>query len=228
MPLIHFTHVEEEAHERGVNVHGPFDANGDGKIMYWTYQTHIGLCLSDREMNGYNDSDWYMKIWNEETQTVEETCFASTRGWSYPCYGSSPDATPEVCAKANAFERANRIACAIGSDKKAARRPQAGRKVKVIAGRKLKKGGEYIVHHVIESSYGQPRYIGFGVEKSFYCYLHPLKADGSIDRAAALVATAESNLEVIAPEQYETPREVIERDWASYEVYFPRTKANAA
>lgn len=67
------------------------------------YLSHVGLCLADREYNGYDDSDWYMSVWDETTQSIKEVCFASTRGWSYPCYGSKPDATPEVRALARAY-----------------------------------------------------------------------------------------------------------------------------
>jgi len=67
------------------------------------YKSHVGLCLADREYNGYEDSDWFMAVWDEHTQSVKEVCFASTRGWTYPCYGSKPDATPEVRALAQAY-----------------------------------------------------------------------------------------------------------------------------
>lgn len=67
------------------------------------YKSHVGLCLADREYNGYDDSDWFMAVWDELTQSVKEVCFASTRGWTYPCYGSTPDATPEVRALAQAY-----------------------------------------------------------------------------------------------------------------------------
>jgi hypothetical protein len=53
-------------------------------------------CLRDRERNWYEDSDWDMLVWNPEKQEPEWINFASTRGWSYPSYGSRPGATPEV------------------------------------------------------------------------------------------------------------------------------------
>lgn len=68
-----------------------------------TYETHHGLCLEDREINGYDDSDFYMIVWNRELNKSEKIVFASTRGWSYPCYGSSVDATPEVRAAYAAY-----------------------------------------------------------------------------------------------------------------------------
>ena len=68
MPLIHLASTEAEALERGINVHR-IDCNNDGSVIMWTYETHHGLCLEDRERNGYDDSDWYMTLWNDENDT---------------------------------------------------------------------------------------------------------------------------------------------------------------
>ncbi len=68
------------------------------------YKTHQGLCLFEREANFHDDSDFYMMVWNSETKAPQEICFASTRGWSYPCLGSAVDATPEVFAAYEAWK----------------------------------------------------------------------------------------------------------------------------
>ena len=52
-----------------------------------------GCVVKMREMNGYHDSDFYATYWNGEE--FVETCYASTRGWTYP-NGAMCDATPEV------------------------------------------------------------------------------------------------------------------------------------
>jgi hypothetical protein len=91
----------------------------DGKCLV-TWETHKGLCIQDKEMNGYNDSDFYMLVWNPEKQAPEEILYASTRGWTYPAMGSYVDATPEVMAAYNAY-LANRAA----KDKAARRKAQA-------------------------------------------------------------------------------------------------------
>lgn len=70
------------------------------------HKTHVGLCISDREANGYDDSDWFMMVWDPVSKCASEICFASTRGWTYPCYASSPDATPEVMAEYKAWAKA--------------------------------------------------------------------------------------------------------------------------
>ena len=79
-----------------------------GPRAYWVWKTHVGLCLSEREMNGYNDSDFFMTIWDEEKSEPREVMFATTRGWTYPAMGSSVDATPEVRAKYDAYVAAQR------------------------------------------------------------------------------------------------------------------------
>jgi hypothetical protein len=66
--------------------------------------THQGLCLVDWERNMYDDSDFYMTVWNPDTKRPYNIMFATTRGWSYPCYNSWVDATPEVRAEYEAFK----------------------------------------------------------------------------------------------------------------------------
>ena len=81
---------------------GGMNQNRTGDTLYLS---HIGLCLSEYERNGYDDSDFFMRVWDPVEQCVKSIMFASTRGWSYPCYDSSPDATPEVLALADAWQR---------------------------------------------------------------------------------------------------------------------------
>lgn len=84
-----------------------------GPNVYATYLSHEGLCVRDFERNGYHDSDFYMVVWNPEKHELETIEFASTRGWSYPCYGSWVDATPEVLRDVanytDAMERLNHM-----------------------------------------------------------------------------------------------------------------------
>lgn len=58
--------------------------------------THQGLCIAESEHNMRDDSDFYMTVWCPEKGEPERICFASTRGWTYPCLASHADATPEV------------------------------------------------------------------------------------------------------------------------------------
>ncbi len=106
MSIKHFSFDHSEtSYPEGA--HSPIQSqyNENGRhIIYW--ETHKGLCLYEREMNGYDDSDFYMAVWNEEKQKVEEILFATTRGWTYPAFASYADATPEVIKKAEAWKRA--------------------------------------------------------------------------------------------------------------------------
>jgi len=97
MAIIEFSTTREQA---------PADAVWCNHHRVWTWRTHVGLCLQDRERNGYDDSDFYMTVWDEAAQAPREIMFATTRGWSYPSYGSFVDATPEVVAKWEAWKAA--------------------------------------------------------------------------------------------------------------------------
>lgn len=70
-----------------------------GPNVYHTHESHHGLCLREVEHNGRDDSDFVMVVWNPVRHEPETILFATTRGWSYPCYGSAVDATPEVVAE---------------------------------------------------------------------------------------------------------------------------------
>lgn len=136
MPIINMTTRKEDIPADAVNVRELKHNEGYGNTFpIWLYDSHIGLCLFDREMNGYDDSDFYMTVWNDEKQEPEEIMFASTRGWTYPCYGSKPDATPEVRAKYEAWKAARqeeRRLAAIEAERKA---PRKDKILKVVNGR---------------------------------------------------------------------------------------------
>lgn len=91
-------HVGEYCPLPGVN---GMNSDRQGDTLYMTHQ---GLCLVDFERNMYDDSDFYMTVWNPVTKRPSNIMFATTRGWSYPCYNSWVDATPEVRAEYEAFK----------------------------------------------------------------------------------------------------------------------------
>ena len=139
MPIINLTSTEEQAHKCGKNVQR-IDCNNDGKVIMWTYETHHGLCVKDREHNGPQDSDFYMTVYNPEKDSFDEIQFATTRGWSYPCYGSSPDASPEVMKK---WEDHNKKIEKENIERRKISRAKEisfGKEVIVVSGRKLQKG----------------------------------------------------------------------------------------
>src|SRR5215469_6460049 len=47
---------------------------GPTQIVLW--DTHTGLCLSEFERNGYDDSDFFMVVWNPEKAQPETIMFA--------------------------------------------------------------------------------------------------------------------------------------------------------
>jgi hypothetical protein len=132
--------------------------NWQSDIVVFLWHTYVGRCIQDREMNGYNDSDWYMTVYEPETDSFNEILFATTRGWTYPAMGSKPDATPEVIAKWESYQR--RLA-----EKSQAIRetietmtPDVGKTVEVIKGRKVPKGLVGVVFWVGAGTKYTPNY----------------------------------------------------------------------
>lgn len=82
---------------------GHYNGKEIGPTVRATWHTHVGVCLEEYERNGYHDSDFYMRVWNEEKQCVEVICFASTRYGCGSAWGARADATDEVKAKAAAW-----------------------------------------------------------------------------------------------------------------------------
>lgn len=132
------------------------------------YTSHHGLCIRDREMNGYDDSDFYMTIWDEEAQAPYEYMFATTRGYTYDLMGSSPDATPEVMAAYEAWfkrQQENELARRALRDrietvKECLHMVHKGATCRVARGRKVPKGTVGKVLGLTE----KPDYMGHGKE----------------------------------------------------------------
>jgi hypothetical protein len=73
---------------------GPERRSTHGTMVLW--ETYAGFCIFETERNGYDDSDFFMTVWDEATQAPTTIMFGTTRCWSGPSMGSRPDATPEV------------------------------------------------------------------------------------------------------------------------------------
>lgn|SRR5262245_6684446 len=101
------------------------------KTEIWMVETHKGLVLELREVNGYDDSDFYAVVWNEEKGEPERITYASTRGWTYP-NGAGVDATPEVAAKYAAYLKAEDDARRALAEAREAKRPTVGKRVKTV------------------------------------------------------------------------------------------------
>lgn len=166
-------------------------------FQLFTYESHIGLCIEDRERNGRDDSDFYMIVWNEEKQAPESIEYASTRGWSYPCYGSKVDATPEVLAKYQAWRTAREREARINHDIEQSTLPKWGREVRIIKGRKYAHGLTGDVFWTSDPV--RSRYNPFSMPKAERIGVRLV--DGS------RIFIAASNLEVVNPDRYREHKE---------------------
>ncbi len=145
MPIVHMAHDKKNIPVDAQNVR---NVSNEWRNYYpdpeafelWLYDTHVGICLFESERNGYNDSDFYMTFWDEETQQPKSYEFASTRGWCYPCLASAADATPEVVAKYDAWDKARRETARRDHEEWLRRQPAKGKTLKVVRGRKVPKG----------------------------------------------------------------------------------------
>jgi hypothetical protein len=152
--------------------------------------SHEGLVLSLRERNGYEDSDFYARVWDPIKKTTNEVTYATTRGWSYP-NNAWVDATPEVLAEYEEYKTKRDEALARAADKcrkdEAALRfaqellmPKLGRRVVVFKGRKVPVGTEGVVIWEGDGQWGTR----IGIKRD----------DGGLEWTAA------SNAKVIAPD----------------------------
>jgi hypothetical protein len=105
--------------------------SGVAKTDIWMVETHKGLVLELREMNGYDDSDFYARVWNDETGTVDRVTYASTRGWTYP-NGAAVDATDEVKAKYAALCAKELAEARAAAAAREAAAPAKGKKAKTV------------------------------------------------------------------------------------------------
>lgn len=145
----------------------------------------------------HDDSDFFMLWWNEEKGAPEEFCFASTRGWSYPCYGSYKDATPEVMAKYQAWKTAREEEARINHDIEQSKLPKWGREVRIIKGRKHPLGLTGDVFWTSEPEHS--RYNPFAIPTASRIGVR--LADGN------RIFIAATNLEVINPDRYRQYKE---------------------
>lgn len=71
---------------------------------YFIQDCYVNRVISLRERNGYHDSDFYAKVWDDESQTVKEIEYATTSFWCYPLYNATIDAPEEIKKLAEAYE----------------------------------------------------------------------------------------------------------------------------
>jgi hypothetical protein len=148
-------------------------------------ESFAGCVLATWERNGYDDSDFFASVWNEEKQCIEVIEYGTTRAWTYP-NTAVVDATPEVKAKANAYTKRCDLQAAILHDISRAAEVAKGKACLVVKGRKIAKGSTVKVISVRPPN-----------------QWHTVEA--LVDTGKALVATNIENLQVINPASYLTP-----------------------
>lgn len=94
-----------------------------------------GAVVKTWERNGYDDSDFMAMYYDHEAGEFKTVMFATTRGWSYPCYGASEDATPEVLAIWNAARERGLVTEQAQREWAAATAPGRGRRAVITAQR---------------------------------------------------------------------------------------------
>lgn len=126
------------------------------RIYGQTTPEFVGCVLNTYERNGYDDSDFYAVCWDEETQSVIDIEYDTTRagGGGY----AEIDATEDVLRKAyRYYKNCGRTLYDTKTNPNQAKAVKVGDTVKVVRGRKIPKG-----------SAGQVFWVG--VRKNFYTY----------------------------------------------------------
>ena len=100
-----------------------------------TKESYVGRVLETYEENGYNDSDFYAIVWDDETESIIHKQYATTRFYSNG-YGAKIDATPEIIEKATAERKARFLKSAIEKDEETAKTVAKGKMVEINRGRK--------------------------------------------------------------------------------------------
>ena len=100
------------------DIDGEWKTSYEGRVLHWY------------ERNGYDDSDWYALVWDEENGTIKEVLFDTTR---CGCHGYAElDATDEEIIEAS------KKVCA--DNRAQAMQIRKGDDVLITKGRKVKKG----------------------------------------------------------------------------------------
>lgn len=173
---------------------------GESAERFWFYDYAHGLVLAAYEQNGYDDSDFYALVWNEEKQEIEHVRYATTRGWSYPC-NAWIDATPEVIEKARESRRPAIKSMFYSNAEKKAKEIQKGKTVKVVRGRKVPKGTEGEVFWYGSTAFGY----SVGI-------MYDVLNDEGIAIGRERVFTSAKNVEVVGWELLMPSAEQIEKD----------------
>lgn len=155
------------ARDNGTNLRqlGPNWASyGPHTAEIYIYDYAVGRVLYTYERNMRDDSDYHAVIWNSETQEPENVMYATTRGWSYPC-NAWVDYTPEVEAEYRAWLKARGAESIRYADMQKAKTVEKGKLIRVVKGRKIKKGSLGYCFWIGQTPYGVS--VGFQHEDGY-------------------------------------------------------------
>lgn len=122
------------------NIRGTTEVLYEGCVLRWY------------EVNGVHDSDWFAVVWDDESQSVRHVEFMTTRA---PVYGKADiDITPDNLRKAyqHFLQSWSRWYDHVNAEQ--ARKPECGKRVRVMRGRKVNVGTEGVVFWIGESQWG--------------------------------------------------------------------------
>lgn len=125
----------------------------ENRNMLVMVQRYQGQVIREYERNGYDDSDFYAVVWDEEKQEPRHIQWGTTRAWTYAC-GCVVDATPEVIEKYNAWCKRSNEAWAAYHKMEAKYIPAKGKTIRSTTRRGKVVGKQGVVTWVGASLYG--------------------------------------------------------------------------
>ena len=145
-------------------IYSELDADGNRKIAE-RKETYVGKVLETYERNGYNDSDFYAIVWDDEKNDLIHKEVATTRFYSEG-YGAEVDATDEVKEKALAVRKAYYLKFTTESAVEKAKTIERGKMVEVTSGRKNRgvMGEVFWVGHPEKFSYYSKEHRSVGIK----------------------------------------------------------------
>lgn len=153
--------LEDGSYEQGAYCSLTWTDNKENPIVL--VDSHHGLVMATYERNYHDDSDFYAIVWNPELGKAESILYSTTRGWCYPC-GAQADYTDWVAHAYNKWAvREQEYALKITREARKqleAQTPEVGKKVRVVAGRKIPKGEEALVFWYGYDQYGNGKRVG--------------------------------------------------------------------
>jgi hypothetical protein len=132
----------------------------DAKILKTTedgwihYEMYTGLVLSTRERNYYDDSDFYIVVWDHEQGKPKEVNTWTTRYPSDHIVKEERDATDDIEKLYGEYLAAERAKEEAAEARREAMRLSKGKDVVVVKGRKVAKGTEGRIFWLGDNGWG--------------------------------------------------------------------------